>query len=259
MNYSFFSNSSYSLINEEKYNLAYKIAKMMDISLVENGDSGSSGDLLLNDIDLNLNYLINAKALASSKKYGDILVVADSVDKFQLESVVRTIKDDEKLKQKIIDYLKKIDLIYNENVKIVSIFDLIVDKYTPKRELKNFDVALYLGALSNNNYKTNLTLEKIVKKSGANLLHFEKRYSEIGYKLDYSNQVVAQKLVESVVLDAVDSGANVIVTDSFIYKNIFKQNLNKIDKLYETRDIKNIKVLHSLELIALSLNITNII
>ncbi len=125
-----------------------------------------------------------------------------------------------------------------------------------KRPFNNFYISFYSGNFSCKNYSAvQKSAESILSALGANVVSFSSSDRADGSSLVETAPHIAFKKAGNIMLDAYDSGAEILVVDSKTSHFMMDQNVEKCEEL-TGRDIK-IPVLSLAQIVCLALDFAN--
>lgn len=243
-----------------------KVAEALDIELVEIGDWNCCGASTAHQTNHLLATSLSARNIAIATKEGfeDLLVPCPACS-LRFITAQKEISEDAGLRKKIED---NIEMPYNDNIRVLNYLEFVqkycVDKLSSnvKQKPENLKVVCYYGCLLVRPPKivkfddpdNPQSMDEILKAVGVEPLEWEYKTECCGGGLAMSRADVVEKLVDDIMRNAVDAGAQAIVVSCpLCHANLDLRQL-RADDNYKSK--YNMPVLYLSEIIGIALGIS---
>lgn len=246
MNYAVYKNFTNSNELKSLTIATDKLLKKLNISTTSIDNAIADGSLEGNILDSGESGLIaNGYNIALSR--GNAILALEDVSFSNLMRAKCTLSKCEDAKVKLDSILEKLGVEYSEDVAIVHILDfLLKDENLEKLKemistpLKDFKVAIHYGERFATTKKgANLDrLSELIELLGAEVLKLDSRYSPNGYQLSNIDRGLTYSLSGEILLEAFDSGADMVLSLDSTSLLIF----DKYQKAIECRVGRDIKI-----------------
>ena len=185
-------------------------------------------------------YLQNAKTLALAGVQKSDIVCAEDSSFLSLKCTLSKLQEDEKIKDMVIDELKKESLELSFDVEILTMADFIIKEFglkKLKKETKNsfdkFLAALYLGSYQCqlSKYADSNSYEKLLETVGLKLVSYDLKNQVCGYEISDTDEKLSYKMAGALMLDMFDNAADFVVINdarSFVMFDELQKELESV-------------------------------
>ncbi|MGR3220659.1 MAG: CoB--CoM heterodisulfide reductase iron-sulfur subunit B family protein [Candidatus Anammoxibacter sp.] len=241
------------------------VANALDIDLVDINDWNCCGASAAHQTNHMLAMSLSARniTLATNEGFNDVLVPCPACS-LRFITAQNEIKENAELRTKIDD---TIEMPYNDGIKILNFPEFAqaycLDKLKEKviKKTENLKVVCYYGCLlvrppkvvEFDNPDDPVSMDEILNAIGVDALDWEFKTECCGGGLSMSRQDVVEKLVNGIMLDAIEAGADAIVVSC----PLCHANLD-IRQISGNQDYKldhNLPIVYLSEIIGLTLGI----
>ncbi len=245
------------------------IAKALDIELVLLDEASCCGASHLQDFDDFLSLVLNARNICYAEKLGLDMVTICNTCQLNTALTKERLDADADLKMRVNEKLSEVGLEYKGSSKIkhflyALVDDLGVEEIAKKvtKPLNDLNIAPFYGCHNlrpsklhkgENPYKPT-SIDQLIVALGGKSIEYEHKNKCCGFHVELQAPKTANSLSANAMLDAIDSGAETIVTPCplcHIRMDVQQRNISK----QAGRDVK-IPVLHLPQMIGLALGIS---
>lgn len=221
-----------------------------------NGDGGYEG-LVENEF---IFLFANARNMALAAKHGRSLVCSDDVSYCNIKLTHDILAKRLDIADSINRQLALLELRYEGDMTPIHIIDLILEQLSGKsikHAFDDFQVALHYGndVGRMRNYRDIANLQKLATLLGAQAYEVSTSSQFSGYETLFYNKTVAHKSAGDILLDAIDSGADFVLTSNAASFYMLDA-LNKEAACSVNRDTQ-ITILHPAQMACLALGVTD--
>jgi heterodisulfide reductase subunit B2 len=201
------------------------IARPLDIELVEIEDWNCCGSTPYGSLDEEEAVVVAARNLALAEKAGFDVVTPCSSCYVTLAKANRHLKEHPALRARVNEALAVAGLKYNGSLRVRHLVDVLVNDVTPdfiasrlKKPLRGLKVAPYYGCQlvrpgdGLDDTERPVTLDRLVAATGAEPVDFPLKARCCGGSLVLSEEAGTLGLIEKLLRNAVENGAQCIVT-----------------------------------------------
>ena len=207
------------------------IAKELDIELVLLDEASCCGASHLQDFDDQLSLTLNARNICYAEKLGLTMVTICNTCQLNTAMTKERLDSDPKLKEQINGKLAEVNLEYKGTSEVkhflyALIDDLGIDAIASKvkRPLTDMQIGAFYGCHNirpselhhssnggESSYKPN-SLDRLIVALGGKNVEYESKNKCCGFHVELQAPQTANRLSGTALLDAIDNGAEVIVT-----------------------------------------------
>jgi succinate dehydrogenase / fumarate reductase cytochrome b subunit len=206
------------------------VAEVLGIEIEILEEASCCGASHLQDFDEFLSLVLNARNICLAEKRGLKLVTLCNTCQLMLENTKQKLDSDEELKAKVNEKLAEVGYKYTGTSKIQHFLYAILEDVGLEEISKhvkkplNSKVAPFYGChiirpskthdganLNENPYKPN-AIESLIKVLLGEPVDYEMKTKCCGFHVDLQNTPVSEKLTASALIDASESGAEMMVT-----------------------------------------------
>jgi len=248
------------------------IAKALDIELVLLDEASCCGASHLQDFDDQLSLVLNARNIVYAEKLGLTMVTICNTCQLNTAMTKERLDSNPKLKDQINSKLKEVGLEY-QGTSVVKHFlyalvdDLGVEAIAAKvtKPLSDFQIAAFYGCHnirpSELHHSTNggedayapNSIDKLILALGGKNVEYEGKNKCCGFHVELQAPQTANRLSGTAMLDAIDNGAEAIVTPCpLCHLRMDTQQAHISQEM--GRDV-NIPILHLPQMVGLALGI----
>ena len=229
MKYAFYPGCSvHSSTTKEYEDSAKAVCNVLDVELVEIPDWNCCGAIdAVYSYEPQYSLALAARNLALAEKMQTDVVTLCSACFFTLARTNKLFHENPEVKAKINEALSSIGLSYSGNTKVRHLLEVLLTdvglekiKAKVKVPLKSFNVASYYGCFlvrpveianfDNPDHPTRM--DDLVEAIGANKIEYYSKTRCCGASMAITNEKVMLELSKNILLDAKNSGANVMIT-----------------------------------------------
>jgi succinate dehydrogenase / fumarate reductase cytochrome b subunit len=250
------------------------IAKRLDIELIVLEEASCCGASHLQDVDEFLSIVLNARNICYAQKLGlDLLTICNTCQ-LNTSATQQRLNSDDELRARVNEKLKEVGLEYKkDNTKVRHFLyaleeDLSFDTIKSKVEkpLSEINLAPFYGChnirpmslqqKNNGNERAYApkALESLIVALGGVSIDYESKNRCCGFHVELQNPKTANRLSGTALSDAIDSGADAIVTPCPLCHLRMDTQQKSISKEIG-RDMK-IPILHFPQIVGLALGIS---
>jgi len=249
------------------------IAKELDIELVLLDEASCCGASHLQDFDDMLSLVLNARNICYAEKLGLTMVTICNTCQLNTAMTKHRLDSDEELKNKVNEKLAEVGLKYEGTSEVKHFLYALVDdlgidaiKEKVKNPLSNRHIAAFYGCHNirpselhhssnggENPYKPT-SIDRLILALGAQNVEYESKNKCCGFHVELQNPKTANSLSAKAMLDAIDQGAEAMVTPCplcHLRMDVQQHNISK-----EAGREVSIPVLHLPQMIGLALGIS---
>ncbi|MGR3317386.1 MAG: CoB--CoM heterodisulfide reductase iron-sulfur subunit B family protein [Candidatus Anammoxibacter sp.] len=243
------------------------VANALDIDLVDINDWNCCGASAAHQTNHLLAMSLSARniTLAANEGFKDVLIPCPACS-LRFITAQKEIEKDASLKKKIED---TIEMPYNNGIKVLNFLEFTktycIDKLKEKirKKPENLKVVCYYGCLlvrppevvEFDNPDDPVSMDEILKSVGVESLEWEFKTECCGGGLTMSRSDVVEKLVNDIMRNAMEAGADaVVVSCPLCHANL---DLRQISGNQDYKLDHNLPVLYLSEIIGLTLGIEN--
>ncbi len=207
------------------------IAKELDIELVLLDEASCCGASHLQDFDDQLSLTLNARNICYAEKLGLTMVTICNTCQLNTAMTKERLDSDPKLKDQINGKLAEVNLEYKGTSEVkhflyALIDDLGIDAIASKvkRPLTDMQIGAFYGCHNirpselhhssnggESSYKPN-SLDRLIVALGGKNVEYESKNKCCGFHVELQAPQTANRLSGTAILDAIDNGAEAIVT-----------------------------------------------
>jgi len=206
------------------------VAKELGIEIEILNEASCCGASHLQDFDEFLSLVLNARNICLAEKRGLKLVTLCNTCQLMLENTKQKLDTDEKLKNRVNEKLKEVGLEYKGTSKVQHFLYAILEDVGLEEISKhvkkplNSKIAPFYGChiirpskthdgsnLNENPFKPN-AIESLIKVLLGESVDYSMKTKCCGFHVDLQNTEMSEKLTASALLDASESGAEMMVT-----------------------------------------------
>jgi heterodisulfide reductase subunit B len=245
---------------------AEAIAGPLDFELVEIEDWNCCGSTPYGSLDEEESIVVAARNLALAEKMGFDIVTPCSSCYVTLEKANRHLHDHPALLRKVNEALAVAGLGYQGGLRVRHLVDVLVNDITPesiaarlKKPLRGLRVAPYYGCqLVRPDYglddtESPVTLDRLVACTDAENVDFPLKAHCCGGSLTLSEEASTLGLIEKLLRNAVENGAQCLVTPCPLCQTNLDAYQSRVNTVFKTK--YNIPVLFITQLIGLALGL----
>jgi succinate dehydrogenase / fumarate reductase cytochrome b subunit len=249
------------------------IAKALDIELVLLDEASCCGASHLQDFDDQLSLVLNARNIVYAEKLGLTMVTICNTCQLNTAMTKDRLDNDPKLKKQINSKLKEVGLEYKGTSEVkhflyALIDDLGIDEIASKvvKPLTDLQIGAFYGCHnirpSELHHKSNgaensyapTSLDRLIVALGGTNVEYEHKNKCCGFHVELQAPKTANRLSGDAMLDAIDNGAEAIVTPCpLCHLRLDVQQHNIAKEM--GRDIK-IPILHLPQMVGIALGIS---
>ena len=244
-----------------------RVADALDIDLVDINDWNCCGASSAHQTNHLLAMSLSARniTLATNEGFQDVLVPCPACS-LRFITAQKKIKENADFRKKIED---AIEMPYNDGIKVLNFLEFTnaycLDKLKEKKgkEPKNLKVVCYYGCLivrppkvvEFDNPDDPVSMDEILKSVGVESLDWEFKTECCGGGLSMSRSDIVEKLVNDIMRNAMEAGADAIVVSCpLCHANL---DLRQINGNQDYKLDHNVPILYLSEIIGLTLGIEN--
>jgi len=266
--YAFFPGCSAKGVEKELYQSTIKVAKTLNIELVELKEFSCCGAGVLEEINDVMDIAVNARNLAYAERFGSDIITVCSTCLYVLKKTKYYLDNDEELQKKANEILKKVGLEYTGKVDVKHFYWLLLeDKYlntlknSIKKPLSGLKVYSYYGCHSLRpreiiDYDTPEnpdSIEKLITTLGATPIIGERRLECCGFHAFWPSKENSLTLTALNLKDAKENQADCITTPCpLCHINL---DANQKQALKTLKENFSMPVLHIPQLVGMALGI----
>ncbi len=244
------------------------IAKALDIELVLLDEASCCGASHLQDFDDFLSLVLNARNICYAEKLGLTMVTICNTCQLNTALTKERLDHDEDLRARVNEKLFEVGLEYKGSSEIkhflyALVDDLGIDEIAKKvtKPLSDLSIAAFYGCHNirpsklhqgENPYKPT-SIDRLIVALGGKNVEYESKNRCCGFHVELQNPKTANALSANAMLDAIDNGAESVVTPCplcHIRMDVQQHNISK----EAGRDVK-IPILHLPQMVGLALGI----
>ena len=244
------------------------IAKALDIELVLLDEASCCGASHLQDFDDFLSLVLNARNICYAEKLGLTMVTICNTCQLNTALTKERLDHDEDLRGRVNEKLFEVGLEYKGSSKIkhflyALVDDLGIDEIAKKvtKPLSDLSIAAFYGCHNirpselhkgESPYKPT-SIDRLIVALGGKNVEYESKNRCCGFHVELQNPKTANALSANAMLDAIDNGAESVVTPCplcHIRMDVQHHNISK----EAGRDVK-IPILHLPQMVGLALGI----
>jgi heterodisulfide reductase subunit B len=242
------------------------IARPLDFELVEIEDWNCCGSTPYGSLDEEESLVVAARNLAIAEKAGFDVVTPCSSCYVTLAKANRHLHEHPAMLAKVNEALAVAGLSYKGSLRVRHLVDVLVNDLTPefiaarlKKPLSGLRVAAYYGCqLFRPDYGLDdterpTTLDRLVACTGAASVNFPMKARCCGGSLTLSEEASTLGLIEKILKNAVENGAQCLVTPCPLCQTNLDAYQSRVNSVFKTR--YSIPVLFITQLIGLALGI----
>ena len=247
--YSFFPGCSSSHGGSKAYGQSIQaIAKPLDIDLIELEEWNCCGSTPYTSVNELASYSCSARNLALAEKRGLDLITPCSSCYVILNRTNLDLKEYPSLKHKVAEALAAGNLTYNGSIRVRHLLDVITtdigfDEISAKvtNNLQGLKVAPYYGCqivrprLGYDNPEYPQTMDNLVNSLGAVATPFPLKSRCCGGSLIIPEEKITLDLIFNILQDAVNNGAECIVTVCPLCQTNLDVYQNRVNKKYKSK------------------------
>lgn len=245
---------------------AQAIAKPLDIELIELEDWTCCGSTPYGSLDKLESILVAARNLALAEKTGLDMVTPCPSCFVTFYQANLYLKEHPQLMAQVNEALAVVDLVYNGNVRVRDLMEVLYNDVTPeviaskvKRRLNGLKVAPYYGCqMIRPDYgfddpESPQSLDRLVESLGAEAVPFPLKNRCCGGALVISEQSLAVDLMRKLLDNVVENGAECVVTPCPLCQMNLDAYQSSVNSKFKTD--YNLPILFVAQLIGLALGI----
>ena len=245
---------------------AQAIAKPLDIELIELEDWTCCGSTPYGSLDKLESILVAARNLALAEKTGLDMVTPCPSCFVTFYQANLYLKEHPQLMAQVNEALAVVDLVYNGNVRVRDLMEVLYNDVTPeviaskvKRRLNGLKVAPYYGCqMIRPDYgfddpESPQSLDRLVESLGAEAVSFPLKNRCCGGALVISEQSLAVDLMRKLLDNVVENGAECVVTPCPLCQMNLDAYQSSVNSKFKTD--YNLPILFVTQLIGLALGI----
>ncbi len=245
---------------------AQAIAKPLDIELIELEDWTCCGSTPYGSLDKLESILVAARNLALAEKTGLDMVTPCPSCFVTFYQANLYLKEHPQLMAQVNEALAVVDLVYNGNVRVRDLMEVLYNDVTPeviaskvKRRLNGLKVAPYYGCqMIRPDYgfddpESPQSLDRLVESLGAEAVPFPLKNRCCGGALVISEQSLAVDLMRKLLDNVVENGAECVVTPCPLCQMNLDAYQSSVNSKFKTD--YNLPILFVTQLIGLALGI----
>lgn len=248
------------------------VAKALDIELVLLDEASCCGAAHLQDFDDMLSLTLNARNIVYAEKQDLTMVTICNTCQLNTAMTKHRLDSDEKLKAEVNEKLAEVDLEYKGTSEVKHFLYALVEdlgleaiKEKVVNPLSDKHIAAFYGCHNirpeelhhssnggESSYKPT-SIDRLIVALGAKNVEYEHKNKCCGFHVELQNPTTANRLSANAMLDAIDSGAEAIVTPCplcHLRMDVQQHNIAK----ESGRDI-HIPVLHLPQMVGLALGL----
>jgi succinate dehydrogenase / fumarate reductase cytochrome b subunit len=249
------------------------VAEALDIELVLLDEASCCGASHLQDFDDQLSLVLNARNICYAEKLGLTMVTICNTCQLNTAMTKHRLDSDPKLKESINSKLKEVGLEYQGTSQVkhflyALVDDLGVEEIAKRvtKPLSDFHIAAFYGCHNirpaelhhssnggENPYKPN-SIDRLILALGGKNVEYESKNKCCGFHVELQAPKTANRLSGTAMLDAIDNGAETIVTPCPLCHLRMDTQQSHISSEMG-RDVK-IPVLHLPQMVGLALGIS---
>jgi succinate dehydrogenase / fumarate reductase cytochrome b subunit len=207
------------------------VAKELDIELIPLDEASCCGASHLQDFDEFLSLVLNARNICYAEKLGLDMVTICNTCQLNTITTKDRLDNDEVLKAKVNEELKKVGLEYKGTSDIKHFVYAVKDdfgiealKAKVTRPLNNFNIAPFYGchnirpskiqakANNNENPYNPKSLDILIEAIGGISVDYSQKNKCCGFHVDLQAPNTSNKMTGNALLDAMDNDADMVVT-----------------------------------------------
>ncbi len=250
------------------------IANKLGIELILLDEASCCGASHLQDFDDMLSLVLNARNICYAEKLGLTMVTICNTCQLNTSLAKDRLDNDPELKAKVNEKLKEVGLEYKGTSEVKHFLYALQDDYgydkiasQVTKPMTNINIASFYGChnirpshLQNktnngeNPYKP-VSLDNLVTALGGNAIDYESKNKCCGFHVELQNPQTANRLSGTIMTDAIDHDANMIVTPCplcHLRMDVQQHNISK-----EIGREVNIPILHLPQMIGIALGINS--
>jgi len=244
------------------------VAEKMGIQLIDFPEFSCCGGAVIDEADVALNIALNARNLAIAESQRLPILTVCSTCQGMLSRANKVLRENKEMSTKITNILQKIGMQYNGGTEVKHLLQIIVEDYGLERlrglvtyPLKGLKIAPFYGChllrpadvVRFDDPWNPRSLEDLTSALGAEPIRFRGRIECCGFPLLFIKESTANKMAGSLLVEAVEGGADLIVTPCPLCHVSLDTFQSKAAKGVKKR--VSIPILHLPQLVGLALGI----